>query len=133
MSASYVREKVREWCESASSAEMIPFYYTINTRQDPSDIIWFTVQFNAIDHEGTFCQPGYVELGFFDLIFLAQPGNGDLPAVYAVEKIIPVMLNYIDPKKHLTVESFEPIQEYSRGDADSTYRVGVQMNYRYSL
>lgn len=124
---------MKEWCESASTATGIPFYYTINLQQDPKDDAWFTIQFNSIDHEGNFCKLEYMELGFIDVILLSTPGKGDLIAITALESIVPVLMDYADPNRRLTLESYEPIQEYSRGDADSTYRVGVQINYRYNI
>jgi hypothetical protein len=131
MSASYIRRLVREWCNSASVASNIPFYDTINVYGDHNDDVWFTIQFNSTDHEATFCAPNYHEVGFIDFVFMAKSGLGDLPAVTAAEVIIPTIMSYLDPSDKLSLLSHEPIQEYSRGDADSTYRIGVQVDYRY--
>lgn len=131
MSSGYVRTLTRQWCNSAAVASNIPFYDTINVYGDHDEDIWFTVQFTSTDHESTFCDPNYQEVGFIDFVFMAKSGLGDMQAVNAAEIIIPMVLSYLDPSKKLSLLSHEPIQEYSRGDADSTYRIGVQVNYRY--
>lgn len=133
MSASYIRELVRQWAQQAAVAQAVPFYDTINKSEDPSDSIWFTVEFNSLSHEGHFCEKNYFEQGYIDVVFISEPGTGDLPAVQAAEKVVPMIMGFSDPNDRLSLESYEPIAEYSQGSADSSYRVGVQVNYRYAI
>ena len=132
MSASYVRNLVRQWCGEAAASEGVPWHETINTRQNPSDPVWFTVEFVAESHEGNFCDRQYKEDGFISLVFIAKPGIGDGPALTAVEAVVPVMAAKVDPIGRLTLEGYDPVQEISGGGADSSYRMLVNMGYSYS-
>lgn len=133
MSAWYVRSLSREWAESAGALYGVPYYDTINKYQDPDDETWFTLGFNSVEHIGTFCDPNYEEVGFVDVVFMGKSGTGDENTIKAVEQVIPSLMNFIDPTGGLAYESYEPIQEFSNGDADSTYRVIVSINYRYII
>lgn len=131
MSSSYVRSKARQWCGEVATSTAVPFYDTVNVSVNPSDDVWFTAEFVAEMHEGTFCRPDFVETGFINVIFIARPGIGDAAAVAAVETVIPALMLKSDSK--LTLINFEPVDEDSLGSADKDYRMSVAVNYRLSL
>ena len=131
MSASYVRNLVRTWCNAAATATGVPFHDTINISVNPVDPVWFTVVFTSESHEGTFCRPNFVENGFVNVVFIARPGTGDSACLAAVEAVIPVLFANTDAKLALT--DYEPIDEDSFGSADKDYRMSVVINYRLSL
>lgn len=131
MSASYVRNKVRQWCGEVAVATGIPFYDTVNVAVNPADPVWFTAAFVSEMHEGTFCRPNFVEMGFVSLVFVARPGTGDVACITAVEAVIPAIMLKEDTK--LSLINFEPVDEDSLGSADKDYRMSVAVNYRLSL
>ena len=133
MSASYVRAKVRTWCNEVATSEGVPFHDTINLSPAITDNVWFTVEFVSEYHEGTFCQPDYIESGFIAVIVVARAGRGDMEAVTAMEAIIPALDAKIDPTQRLVLKNFEPIDEESGGTADSSYRLRCVFNYAHSL
>lgn len=131
MSSSYVRTKVRQWCNEIASATGVEFYDTVNVSVNPQDPVWFTVAFVSEMHEGTFCRPDFIEMGFVSVVFIAQPGTGDAACIAAVEAVIPALMAKTDTK--LSLSSFEPVDEDSLGSADKDYRMSVAVNYRLSL
>ena len=133
MSASYVRSKTRQWTAEVATATGVPFHETINTAGTPSDLVWWTVGFNAEFNDGTFCDRGFIETGFISVTIVAAPGEGDAAAVTAVEQIIPALMAKVDPSGRLAYESWEPIQESTQGSADRDYRLTSIINYRHTL
>lgn len=133
MTASYGRTKTRQWTQETATLTGFAFYDTVNQAQDPTDAVWWTVEFNAEAFEGTFCQRGYLEEGFVLLTVMAEPGTGDTGAITAMEQILPDIMSKIDPSQRLVFESHEPLREGSDGSADRWYRVSVPINYRLSL
>lgn len=134
MSASHVRNTTRNWAQAISAIAGNPQYYdTINVEVDPSDAVWWTMEYQAEFFQGTFCARNYLENGFIRLIVFAQPGTGDTACVAGLETIVPQMLAQIDPTQRLVIETYEPAQEASGGSADSTYRLSVLLNYKLSL
>lgn len=131
MSSSSVRSKVRQWCGEVAAATSVPFYDTVNVNVMPSSDVWFTVAFVAEMHEGTYCAPNFIEMGFINVVIVARPGIGDSAAIAAVEAVIPALMAKSDSK--LTLINFEPLDEDSLGSADKDYRVSVAVNYRLSL
>lgn len=136
MSASFLRQQVRTW--AAEVAQPGPtgtgyaFYDTINLSQNPTDAVWWSVEFASEFFEGTFCQRGYIERGFVLLEVFTQAGIGDMPGIQAMESILPALLAKVDPTQRVVLESHEPIQEASAGDASRFYRVSAVVNYRFS-
>lgn len=134
MSASYVRDKSRQWAQEISALAGNPQYYdTVNLEQNPSDAVWWTMGFNAEYYEGTFCAKNYIEAGFILLTVLARPGTGDAGCVAGLETIVPQMFAKVDPTQRLVIESYEPYQDASRATADSTFRLSALLNYKLSL
>jgi hypothetical protein len=131
MSASYVRNKVRQWCAAAAASTGIPFHDTVNVSVNPTDPVWFTVAFVSESHEGTFCKPDFIENGFISVVFFALPGTGDTACITAVEAVIPVLFANLDLK--LALINYDPVDEDSLGSADKDYRMSVSINYRLSL
>lgn len=131
MSSSYVRTKIRQWCGEVATATSVLFYDTVNVAVNPADDVWFTVAFVSEMHEGTFCRPDFIEMGFISFVFIARPGIGDAACIAAVEAVIPAIMAKVDPK--LTLITFEPVDEDSLGSADKNYRMSVAVNYRLSL
>lgn len=132
MSAFYVRQLFRQWCGEVAAFEGIPFYDTINREQNPSDPVWWSCLFIALENENTYCDDEYREVGQIVLIVSAQPGIGDADAVQAIEIIIPALLGKDDPANRLVLDSWEPPFEDTTGSADREYRIGVVVNYSYS-
>lgn len=134
MSASYVRSKMRQWAGEASAIVGLPQYYdTINVEVNPSDSVWWTLDFAAEYFEGTYCQKDYIEAGFIRLTVIAQPGTGDTGASAAMESLVPEIMGKVDPTQRLVLESYEPLQEQSYGSADNSYRISTILNYKLSL
>ena len=133
MSASYAREKTRQWANEVAALTSFAFYDTVNTEVDPVDNVWWTVEFESESFTGTFCQKGYLEQGFIELTVLAAAGSGDTAAISALEFIIPEIMSKIDNTQRLVFESHEPVRESSVGSADRWYRMAVAINYRLSL
>ena len=131
MSAGAVRSQIRTWAAEVATSTGVPFYDTVNVEVNPTENVWWTVEFNAEFHEGTFCEPGYIEQGFIDCIVIAQPGRGDTAAIAALEQIVPTLMAKTGSKVELV--SYEPIGEMTNGSADQTYRVRSIINYAYSL
>jgi hypothetical protein len=78
MTASYGREKVRQWANEVSAVIGVPqFYDTVNRDPDPADVAWWTLEFYAETFAGTFCRKDYIESGFIRLTVLSKPGIGD--------------------------------------------------------
>ena len=124
---------MKTWCNEVATSSGVTFYDTINNHVTPADTVWFTVSFTSEFHEGTFCNRGYIESGFITITVAADPGRGDIPAVQAMEKIIPALDAKLDNTQRLVLTSYEPIDEASAGSADKDYRIRVIMNYRYSV
>ena len=133
MSASALRTQVETWCGEVAVTSRIPFHPTINTGDEVADDVWFTVEYGTDDFEGTFCEKGYLENGFIRVVVMAPAGNGWKPAVTAMETIIPLLYNKVDPMKKVVLERYEPLQEGTNGTADSDYMVSVIIDYVYSL
>lgn len=133
MTALYGRLRMREWSEEAALSTGISFHDTVNVRVSAQEDVWFTLRFTALAMEGTFCRPGYVEEGYIDLIVVSKPGIGDIPALEAMEQLLPAVFDQVDPTQRFALTSYEPIIEESEGSADSTYRISLQFNYRLSL
>ena len=131
MSAGAVRTQVRTWAAEVETSTGVPFYDTINILQSPADNVWWTVAFVSEYHDGTFCEPGYIEHGFVEVIVIAQPGRGDADAITAIEQIIPALMGKDMNKVELI--SYEPIDEITNGSADESYRIRCLINYLYSL
>ena len=104
MSAKYVREKVRLWCESVHAYTGVPFYDTINRQVNPSEAVWWTVAFFSDAIEGVFCRQKFMEVGAVTVIVNARPGIGDDEAIEAIEKIIPALWNKTDPRLDFDTE-----------------------------
>ena len=130
MSASAVRSQFRTWAGETSATTGFNFYDTINQEQNPTDNIWWTCEFVAEEFDGTFCAPDYIESGYIPVVVFAQPGIGDTAAIAAMEQIIPDLLG--KTSVNLNLENYEPLQEDSQGSADRSYRVVVNLNYKYS-
>lgn len=131
MSALYVRNLVRTWAGSINPPR---FYDTINLEQNPKEDIWWTVRFFAQAHENkAYCRPeGYTERGEFDLIFCARPGIGDNPLLFVMEPALADFFEKVDANGFMVLETWTPVGEYSVGDADPWYRLGVGVSYTYA-
>lgn len=132
MSAGYVRDTMRTWAAEIAAALSIPFYDTINRNVNPSEAVWFSLEFYADAREGMFCE-AYMETGSATLIVVAQPGIGDSQAILAIEQLIPAFWEKKDAGGLLTLENWQPVFEDSGGSADHGYRVGALFDYRLSI
>lgn len=133
MSASYVRDKIRTWAATASTASLTAFHDTVNIEVKPAEDVWFSVGFGVDFNEGTFCTPGYIENGLITVVVFGRAGTGDIDSIKAMELIIPSFMAQVDPSGRLSLQSYEPIREASKGSADNYYRVEVAINYIHEL
>lgn len=130
MSALYVRNKFRQWGNEVATSTGTPYYDTVNLEQNPTEAVWFTLEFVAEFYSnGTFCKSEETEDGFVRAVVFASPGTGDTAAITALEAIGTDFATKTDAQ--VTIESFEPLQEMTAGSADQNYRVGVVMDYTY--
>lgn len=133
MSASYVRAKVEQWCEEVSQVTGEPFYKTINLDNDPQDPVWWTVEFMSLFSEGLLCKKNYTETGVVRVVFIGQPGLGWEDTINALESVIPLLMEKVDPSRRLELADFEPVVEESLGSAEPNYVVSVSINYVHNL
>jgi len=128
MSSKYVRDMIRGWAANCST----PYYDTINLDQNPSDPVWFTIEFEVETSDmTTFCGHGE-EDGVFDLVFCGSAGSGDAAVIAAAEADAKVFLAQSDATGKLVVRRALPPEEFSSGDANNWYRVIVGLEYRYA-
>jgi hypothetical protein len=132
MSALAARELVRGWAEEIAAETGAPFYDTINRDQNPSDAVWWTMEFFAGSNNGaTFCRDGYLEEGVIDLIFMGEAGTGDAALLTAAEAAIARFVARTDPDERLKIESYAPIAELTRGDGDPWYGIACSVSYTW--
>lgn len=130
MSAGYVRKLSRVWLREKA---VVNFYDTVNVDHNPTDMVWVTAQFFANQKEGLIGCDGYTEIGIIDLIFMAKAGIGDDLIVSSAEQTVVGFMQSSDPAKKLTLTGYEEVREMSNGDAPHWYRIGVGVNYSYSM
>ena len=133
MSASFVRQKTEEWCGDISQLLGIPFYKTVNIEVNPSDPVWFTVDYISLFHEGLLCKRGYLERGIVRVVFAGEPGKGWEDTINAVEQVVPLLSDKLDPTRRFSWDSYEPIVEETDGSVNSGYMVSVAFNYLFQL
>ena len=133
MSASYVRQKFRDWAQLTSATVGVQYYDTVNVEVEPTDSVWWTAEFIAEQNEGTYCQKGFLETGFIRIVVCSQAGIGDTGGIDAIEKIVPDMMAHVDPTQRLVLSRYEPLNEDTGGSADRNYRVSVVIDYAHSL
>jgi hypothetical protein len=131
MSALGVRKLSRAWARQVSPVDA-PFYDTVNTETNPTDDVWWTIEFFTSTHNGeTFCRGGYIEGGQLDLVFCGRAGIGDEALLTAAEAVVAAFTQKIDPDARLVLENYEPIAEVLGGDADLWYRIACTVNYTW--
>lgn len=132
MSSSYVRGLARTWASAAATATSIPFYETVNTDQNPSDPVWWTIEFSAeFSEKLSFCDT-WREEGIADIVVSGRPGVGDLAVIDASEKIRDNMLSNNDPARKFYLAGPNPPVEYSGGSGElSWYQVSISIEYSY--
>lgn len=130
MSSLYVRQQVRGWL--SDPAMTVPFYNTINEEQAPNDPIWATVDFSYSDREVlTFCGGDVSEEGEFEVVYLGQPGTGDVALLTAAEADIKTLMAQRDPSNKLILTSRSAPDEFTQGDAQLEYGVSFFVEYTY--
>lgn len=128
MSSKYVRDMLRGWLSGATT----PFYETINEEQDPTEDLWFTVQFNVESSDlTTYCEDK-IEEGMIDLVFCGRPGIGDSAVIAAAETEASRVVASSDPAMKLVLRRALPPDEFSDGDGDPWYRVVIGIEYIYT-
>lgn len=132
MSASGVRSQTRTWCREVAVTTGFPFIDTVNEQNRPKDEIWWSVEFEAINSEGTFCDTGYIENGFIRFVVFGLPGVGDLQAIQALEAIIIEVMKKKDATNKLSLTAYSPVNDYSAGSADNFYQVECSIDYAFS-
>ena len=113
-------------------AMTVPFYNTTNEEQSPSDDIWATLEFNFADRETlTFCRDTTEEQGEFEVVYLGQPGIGDVALLTAAEADIKTLMAQRDPTNKLILTQSNPPEEFTQGDAQMEYGVAFSIEYSY--
>ena len=133
MSASYVRSKVEQWCNEVATVVGSAFHKTINVEANPTEDVWFTVEFTDLFHEGLLCRKGYLEQGAVRVVFISEPGIGWEDNILLLESVIPLLMEKVDPTRRLELTDYEPIVEESFGSAEPRYMTSVSINYIHQL
>ena len=130
MASLYVRQKVRGWLQDPAMA--VPFYNTTNEEQSPNDDIWSTLEFGFADRETlTFCNGIAEEQGEFEVVYLGQPGVGDVALLTAAEADIKTLMAQRDATNKLILTQSNPPEEFTQGDAQMEYGVSFSIEYSY--
>lgn len=130
MASLYVRQLVRTWMQDA--AMTVPFYNTTNEEQSPSDDIWCTLEFNYADRETlTFCAGSVEEQGELEVVYLGQPGVGDVAMLTAAEADIKTLMAQRDPNNKLILTQSSAPEEFTQGDAQMEYGLAFSIDYSY--
>ena len=131
MSSRVVRQAFRGWLADPAIAAICPFYETINQVENPTDDIWFTVEFNLEFSEVlTFCRGSMREDGTVSLIFETLPGVGDDQILTAAEAVAAIIQTKVDPTGRVVIRKVSPPDEFSAGGADEAeYRVIIDVDY----
>lgn len=130
MASLYVRQTVRTWLQDPTMS--VPFYNTTNEEQSPNDAIWSTIDFSFADREiMTFCGGDVSEEGEFEVVYLGQPGIGDVALLTAAEADIKTLMAQRDPTNKLILTSRSAPDEFTQGDAKLEYGVSFFVNYTY--
>jgi len=131
MSSSYTRTTVRGWAAAAATATGVKYYETINTEQNPSDAVWWTLEFVAeFSEKLSFCNT-WQEEGLVEVIVSGDPGTGDTAVIDAAERIRDELLKNTDPANKLTLGGPNPPSEYSGGSGKlSWYEVVISIDYK---
>lgn len=130
MASLYVRQKVRGWLQDPTMT--VPFYNTTNEEQSPTDPIWCTLEFNYADREViTMCGGDIEEEGEFEVVYLGQPGVGDVALLTAAEADIKTLMAQRDSSNKLTLTVANAPEEFTQGDAQMEYGVSFSIEYSY--
>lgn len=131
MSRGYVRGSVRQMI--TSSGMTTPFHESINFEENPTEPMWFTVEFNAENTTvDTYCR-SQTETGVIDFVFSTLPGSGDTALIAAAESDIAKFMNSKDPNgKFVLLNDLAP-EEFTGGDANKYYQVIIGVEYSYSF
>jgi hypothetical protein len=128
MSSLYVRNLARTWAASCAT----PYYDTINKEQNPTDAVWFTMDFEVEGSEMLTLCGDTQEEGVIDLVFCGSAGSGDAAVLAAAEADAKVFLAQSDTTGKLVVRRAMPPEEFSAGDADPWYRVVIGLEYLFN-
>lgn len=126
MSSLYVRNRLREWCNSQFVGSK--FYDTVNLAQDPVDPIWSTLEFVSSDNtQMTFCD--FWETGIVNVVFFGQAGQGDGSLLSIAEQDMANLMAALDPDKRLVILKSTPPEDYERSDGTPGFVVSFTINY----
>lgn len=131
MSRGYVRDTVRQMI--TSSGMVTPFHESINFEENPTEPMWFTIEFNSENTSiDTYCR-SQTETGVIDFVFSTLPGSGDHDLIAAADSDIQKFMKSIDPNGKLTLLNDLAPEEFTGGDANKYYQVIVGVEYSYSF
>ena len=127
MSSRTVRTMFRGWAATLPTT----FIDTINNQVTPPTTgIWSTAVFNVYDSSRiTFCNDPHMEEGEITMVYFSSPGIGDDAVLQAAEADIKLLAAKKDPAGHFVLTDHGSPEDWSNGDADSSYR--VEVTYRY--
>jgi hypothetical protein len=130
MSRKYVRDTVRNWIAALPSPAS-PFYETINVDENPTDLLWYTVDFQSeFTSTSTYCDQKE-EQGVIDFVFSGAPGVGDSAVISAAESVVDAFMKNKDPTGKLSLQNVLAPDEFSGGTANKYYQVIVGVEYLY--
>lgn len=126
MSAYYVRQMAETWAATCTS----PYYSTMNMEQDPSDEIWFTLEFDTYGYQKeSFCD-NWVETGSITLVFFGVAGVGWETLVQRAEQDTAIFRANKDASMKLVITGMDSPDEISAGDVPF-YALSVTLDYEY--
>jgi hypothetical protein len=128
MSTLAARTLVHGW----AAAQALPFYDTVNVEQNPTDPIWFTIEWDgAYGDPLTYCGDKLLE-GSFSLVFFTRPGGTAIPLLAAAEPVVKNFMTSVDPGGKLVLLDNGVAEDFwSGGDAPLfgiAFRVTYELN-----
>jgi hypothetical protein len=128
MSSRYVRNLTEQW--AAAPALGVPFYPTVNMEQNPSDQIWFTLEWDAFGAtKDTFCET-FTEDGEVRMVFFGPAGAGYDALLAAAETAARLFYGNIDPAGRLVLSSLGAPDEFG-GQDQSYFVVEIAIEYTF--
>ena len=133
MSRLAVRLAVEAELNTFLSAQVppVPYYKTINERQQPREDLWVSAEFFA-DYVERMCYAGEkrVEFGSVDINVFLKAGQGYVPAVRLADAIGD-HFNVLDLGGGVEIINVYGVDETTTGDANPLYGVTLSLDYQF--
>jgi hypothetical protein len=126
MSSRYVRQLSEQW----AAALHVPFHPTVNMEQDPTDPLWFTLEWDSFGStKDSYCET-FTEDGEIRMVFFGQSGAGYDAMFQAAESAAAQFYGNADPAGRLVLTSIDPPDEFGTQDGP-WFVVEVAVTYQY--